>query len=88
MTFCGTVHLFHICMRYFIQINMAVFASQLPMNRFCKHLAIDIKDPLITIFVIATHTGISMAKQAIFRVRRRTGLCERNISAKKTSKEL
>jgi hypothetical protein len=69
MAFYGAVDLFHVFVGYFVQIHVAAFTPQLPMNGFCKQLIINIINPFVAGFIISSHSGVSMANQAIFFIR-------------------
>jgi hypothetical protein len=73
MAFLGAINFFDVSMGYFIEPVMTAFASQIGMNRIGKHLFINIEYPLAG-FVIPPHHGISVAIEAILRVRNCAGL--------------
>ena len=69
MALGGAIYFFDIGVGNFIKTHMAVFAGQFSMNRGGKFFIINIKDPLGSLFVVPANAWITMAQQAIARVR-------------------
>ena len=64
----GTINLFDIGVRYFIEADMAILTFQFSVNGSGILLVVDIKNSFGPAFIISSDAGISMAQQAIFRI--------------------
>lgn len=73
MAFGGTINLFDIGVRDFIEADMTIFTFQFAMNGSGKLFIVDVKNPFGPVFIISSDAGISMAQQAVFRVG--NGIC-------------
>lgn len=69
MAFGSTIDLLDIGVRDLIESGVAVFAAQFPMHRVGIAAFINIENSLVPLFIVPPHTGVAVAKQAVFRIR-------------------
>jgi hypothetical protein len=65
----GTINLLDIGVRNFVEADMTIFTFQLAMNGAGKLFIVDVKNSFGPAFIISSDAGITVAQQAISRVR-------------------